>query len=227
MNWIAHARTALIVAALTWVGSTPSAAAILGTYTFTGLTDLPAPASSVDPLVAVSSLTEGAGSAFDVVNNNGSDRLHFVYSASSSTDEAAAVAANQYIEFTVTPLGSIVDFSTITWNGYADTTTTARSFTFFVRSSADSYATTLDSDTRTSVAFAGMYTADLDISSLTNITAPHTFRMYYHDNSNSGGHVYIDNLTINGVAALVPEPASLALVALGGLLCVRRRTSSR
>lgn len=39
----------------------------------------------------------------------------------------------------------------------------------------------------------------------------------------TGNHTGIDNLSINGTAAPIPEPGSLALLGLGGLLIARRR----
>ena len=43
------------------------------------------------------------------------------------------------------------------------------------------------------------------------------------DPDETGNHTGIDNLSINGTATLVPEPGSLALLALGGLIIARRR----
>ena len=208
------------VAVIAMVGTTVASASVIGTYNFFGLVDLPAPATSVAPGVTVSNLIEGFGSRFTVVNtpttNTPGDVMRFQYYDRNYVSEAQAIAGEVYIQFTVTP-SSAIDFETISWTGSADTTSASRHITFFVRSSADNYASTLDSKTYASL--HPQYPASLDISYLGGVTSATTFRMYYYDDSNSGGLVFVDDLTINGV----PEPATMGLLAMGGLALIRRR----
>ena len=54
-----------------------------------------------------------------------------------------------------------------------------------------------------------------------------TFRLSLTDDngSSSRGH-YVDNLVLSGDVTLIPEPASLALLGLGGLCMLSRRRSA-
>ncbi|MGB2351812.1 MAG: PEP-CTERM sorting domain-containing protein [Akkermansiaceae bacterium] len=50
------------------------------------------------------------------------------------------------------------------------------------------------------------------------------FRIYLSDTTNSNGYIHrIDNVTLNGTVAVVPEPSSTALLGLGGLAVLLRR----
>lgn len=215
----------LLMAVTLMFGSATASAAILGTYDFTGLTDLPAPASNVLAGVSLSNLTEGPGSIVNVVNTPTSrtegDVMAFVYSATAHTTEAAAVANNQYVAFTVSPdAGYSVIYDKLVWDASASTTTTTRSITWFVRSSVDNYATTLDSITHTAIFVP--YSTSLNISALGEVAGNVTLRMYWHDNNNSGGVVYTDNIQPTGTV-VIPEPATMSLLGLGAVALLRRK----
>ena len=53
------------------------------------------------------------------------------------------------------------------------------------------------------------------------------FRIYLADTTNNNAYIHrIDNVTLNGVVAAVPEPSSTALLGLGGLALMLRRKRS-
>jgi hypothetical protein len=186
-------------------------AAVLALYDFNGYTDLPITATT--NIVSASTLTEGAGSTFNVATNNGQDAMRFVFNSASNTSQAAAVTANAYIEFTINPSSGFT-LSNITWTEWSDFASTIRNFTFFVRTNADGYATTLSTITQQAVLYANRVNLSLDISSLGTVSSPLTTRLYYYDDSPSGGQSFIDDLAINGTAA-VPEPSTYVSLTLG------------
>ncbi len=155
------------------------------------------------------------------------------------SDEATAVTANDYYEFAITPnSGFKLDLTSFTLKY----TTTANAIpaspqagTVFVRSSLDGYTTTLgsytDNNVDTNPANSPFGTPDLniDLSSISayqNVAGPVSFRVYFYELSGAGASVIhrLEDVTINGSAALIPEPASMALLALsGGMLLLNRK----
>lgn len=134
------------------------------------------------------------------------------------TNEATTVAADDYLEFTVTPnVGYTFDLTSITFDRAVSTSSNLTG-PFFVRSSLN-YATTIG-------AFASSVSTDYTRSTITlssaylNLATATTFRIYLYDtgaNANSATNVLrLDNVTLNGTLAAVPEPAAALL---GGLDC--------
>ena len=59
------------------------------------------------------------------------------------------------------------------------------------------------------------------ISAIQDITQLTTLRIWAIGGSNDNKIWYLDNVTLNGV--VIPEPATMSLLALGGLAMIRRR----
>lgn len=137
------------------------------------------------------------------------------YAQIDGTSEAAAVAAGDYVAFTVTPaLGYDLDLTSLTYACIGG----APSFgpiTFFVRSSVDGYVATLDTVTRTNQ-FPTGNTVDLSGASFQNLTAATTFRVYLYDggNNSTDDAGRVDDFVLNGTVLVVPEPSALFLLAV-------------
>ena len=148
--------------------------------------------------------------------------------ATARTEEQAAVTANDYYGFTITPdVGAPLTLTSLSFDLTRSGTFSGR---VFVRSSLDGYT-------------ANLYTNDLPASSntlapitpitlgaaFTDVSQPVTFRIYFADDSstrvdtdtNSGIVYRLDNVSLQGV----PEPGSTLLLVLGaaGFLTRRKR----
>jgi hypothetical protein len=150
-----------------------------------------------------------------------------------------AQTANKYFQFSLTvPGGSDVDLTSLTFDVARGGGATPRGF--FIRSSLDNFASTvavtgspaftanttnpIGNDITTARPTYTAATADLsafqNIQDLAGDTV--TFRVYTYAPA-AGNSIDFDNITINGDASNVPEPASLATLGLGGLALIRRR----
>ena len=191
--------------------------------TFTGGIGLQGSVPDTGAITATS--TTGVGTTTNsrhlVVRVGGTD-------ATARTEEQAAVTANDYYGFTITPdVGAPLTLTSLSFDLTRSGTFSGR---VFVRSSLDGYT-------------ANLYTNDLPASSntlapitpialgaaFTDVSEPVTFRIYFADDSstrvdtdtNSGIVYRMDNVSLQGV----PEPGSTLLLVLGaaGFLTRRKR----
>ena len=139
---------------------------------------------------------------------------------------ADAIANDTYWTFTVTnTTGGDLDLGTLTFNYWA--TSGFGTFTTYVMSDVDGFTDgdeigsgSIDAPAVNSAALQELQT--IDISSLGTLadTDSIEFRLYIVDASTANNRIHrIDDVTVNEV----PEPGSLALLAIGGLCMVRRR----
>lgn len=110
------------------------------------------------------------------------------------------------------------------------------SFEVHLRSSLDNYAQDIDVATLMGNGSVdtvnGTGSFDLSGASFQNLTGSITFRLFLVSNigSRNDGSEYIrvtPNVVLNGATSAIPEPATLALMGLGGVLMLRRRAASR
>jgi len=162
-----------------------------------------------------------------------------------AADPNASVTGNKYFEFSILANAlTDVDLSNLTLNVARGGGGTPRGF--FIRTSADNFASTLavtgtpaltanatasfGSDVNTARPAYTAVTADLSGASFQNIqnlpSSTLTFHVYTYSPA-AGSSVDFDDITINGTAAAVPEPATagVALVGMVGLLARRRRSA--
>lgn len=193
--------------------------------TFTGGVGLQGTLTPAGPITATS--TTGVGTTTNtqhlVVRVGGTD-------ATSRTEEAAAVTANDYYGFTITPdAGASLSLTTLSYDFSRSGTYSGR---IFVRSSLDGFTSTIHTnDLPTSTNTLGAATPINLTAGFANLTEAVTFRFYFADNSASltdvdtnAGTVYrLDNFILEG--SVVPEPGSTLLLGLGaaGFLIRRRR----
>jgi len=151
------------------------------------------------------------------------------YAQIDGTSEAAAVAMDDYVAFTVTPhAGYELDLTNMTYASNAGTSLFGP-VTFFVRSSVDGYAVTLGSVTRTSQFFSGS-TVDLSGAWFQNLTTATTFHIYLYDGGkdSTADAGRVDALALHGTVLVVPEPSALLLLAgMGAAAGLARRTRRR
>ena len=177
-------------------------------------------------------------SSADLGYSNGEDNAFARSQVLVGTDEAAAIANAEYFSFTVSAnTGFELDLTSLTYtsihnatNNNGDTPNESATMNFFVRSSVDSYATTVGSvfsqawntnDSRT-ITLSGN-------SAFQDLTGDVTFRLYVYESvelSTDQGARW-DNVVLNGDVVAVPEPSSFALLAgcfgLTSVMLRRRR----
>lgn len=154
--------------------------------------------------------------------------------------EAAAVSSGKYWQFTITPnAGYKVSFSSLAFDARADiephspTPLNGETATYFVRSSLDSYASTIASGTISGSRVSGNLPwspVSLGLDALAEASSAVTFRVgfYYSDlGTLSGTSVRADNMVLNGNVTLIPEPALAAVFAAGVSLVLLLRRQQR
>jgi hypothetical protein len=192
-------------------------------------TETTEPSTFNDPSVTASTLTFGAGVTAASNGNRFGGSNWFDTGDTNPTTLAESVAGNDYIQFTITPTaGSTYDVTNLQF--IWDRSSTGPSGVT-LRSSIDGYA----SDLATATGLVSTTTAytTLNISGLTALSTATTFRLYGYGASAATGTGGFDtnsgtqtqaNVGVNSNFANLPEPASLAVLGLGGLAVLRRRS---
>ena len=232
---------AFLVAAC--VAMSQSQAATLAQYDFN--TDLNA--STADSNITAGAVTSGAG--ISGAGNSGrsgvTDSLFALASATStaSLSVGTAIANDDYFSLTIgADSGYYMDLDSITLDyGYTNNGApfgvkelkayVFSSFTGFVDASdilGDKViSTTVDNNSLQYPGGSPSLTVDLSAYNYVWSGGEIEFRIYLADTTNNGAYIHrIDNVTLNGVVAAVPEPSSTALLGLGGLALMLRRKRS-
>jgi PEP-CTERM motif len=177
-------------------------------------------------------LTNGAGitateSTYYTTAGNPAPSLRTA-SATTSNTEALAVSGNDYYTFTLTPVaGFKVNLTTLTFD-YAITGVNMTG-NFSIRSSIDSFASDIGSTATTSSTTFSNASISLSAAQYQNLTSAVTFRIYIFDDKPGPEETdLLDNVTLNGTVAAVPEPSTWAMMGLGvGLLGAAQRFRRR
>lgn len=142
-----------------------------------------------------------------------------------NTSLTTAVAQGKFFEFSVTGSGALLDLTSIEFDAGRGGASEARGWG--LASSLDNFATILGTDATIDTVRPNFthYTVQLDPNVFTDIAGV-TFRMYVFSPGN-GSTVEFDNITVNGIAHAIPEPASamLGLLGVAGLALRRRRAA--
>jgi hypothetical protein len=208
----------------------PGQAAIISDYPFTA--DSFASADT-EPITTSLHLGLGAGITATVANGSVLRIAHSQFGTSNSL--AAALAADDYFGFTVQiPNTHWLDLVSLAFDVQQNNPQAANVTDVWVFGDQEAFAAGNEllwiRKGQTVPLGAGWTNHSIDLSleslyqDLTNENVQ--FRFYISVNNSSGSrYVEFDNIVLNGSLTLIPEPATLGLMALGGagLLLLRRR----
>jgi PEP-CTERM motif len=163
--------------------------------------------------------------------NGSPDGALFTGSSANQTTEAAAVTNNDYLSFTLTPVGLSYNFTQLQFK-VAGVSGAATGVTypegFFVRTNQTGntdISTGTISTTRTADGAFQLVTVNLSsVASLQNVATATEFRIYFYnpDGLNISTGDRVDKILLEGVA--VPEPSTWAMLIAGaGLLGATQR----
>lgn len=191
------------------------ASASLISYTFA--------ADSFAPTTVAANVTatpvNDTGSSASLTTGPGLPDALFLSQRILSTTPAAAVANNQFFQFTVTPdTGFALDLTSLTFDGARGGDSTPRGFV--LRSSLDGFSADIATGTFPTVAMTlTNFSIDLSGAVFQGISTDTIFRFYGFAPQAGGSGVigsWYDNLTLNGQVTAVPEP-SAAVISLAGI----------
>ena len=202
---------------------------VLASYPFTGSSRA---STDANANTSASNLVDGAGitTAIDATRGNPAPGLTASSDQIDGSTNAAAVTANDYVSFTLTPLsGATFSLTSLTLdasNYTNDGTFSAESF--FLRSSVNGFSANVGLTQSITAASMGAITGfsfTLTGAAFQNLTAPIEFRLFFQDGVNDPDRgTMFDNITLNGttVAGAIPEPATWMLMGVGLLLGTQR-----
>ncbi|MDG1357920.1 MAG: PEP-CTERM sorting domain-containing protein [Akkermansiaceae bacterium] len=231
------------IASLIAVSLSSAHAAVIAQYDFN--TDLDA--STADANITAGAVTIGAGiSGSGKSGRSGISNSFYARASATSTTSigvGTSIAADDYFSVTIgADSGYYIDLESITLDyGYTRNGILLgdRDFKAYVFSSFTGF---VDADdilgsevmtttvTNNSVQYPGgspSLTVDLSAYSYVWSESEIEFRIYLADTTSNSEYIHrVDNVTLNGTVAVVPEPSSTALLGLGGLSLMLRRKRS-
>jgi hypothetical protein len=181
---------------------------------------------------SASVIADGSGlvSTVDATRGNPSPSISIASDQTDGTSNATAVAANDYVSFTLTPLsGATFSLTSLALDAANwSTTSTFPSESYFLRSSLDSFGANVGTTQSIASGSNGAITPnsfDLTGAAFQNLSAPIEFRLYVQDSTtNAGRGILFDNIILNGTTtgAAIPEPATWLLMGVGLLVGAQR-----
>lgn len=195
---------ALLLAFLMAALGSPASAAVIVGYDFNAPSDTP---TTVAPDVSAYSLTLGSGTTSPTPFGSGGRLAQSMNSGSQDLNDYFSIAfqPNAGYILDLTALG--FDFRKTHDNAPAQ---------WALRYSVNGFASNLASGTQT----LSLQNASIPLTD-TGLTGLIEFRIYGWAAAASNRNMLIDNVTVSG--AVLPEPAALALLAIGGLVMPPRR----
>ena len=224
-----HTIKPLIPIAVLSLVSLPSAsAAVLAVYAFNSASPS---ATSSDANVTAGDVTVGPGFTGGF-SSSGNAFARSTGTSGSTVSFANASTANDYFSVTIGPnSGYNMNLDSLTFDyGYSSVVNTGGDLRAYVTTSDDSHAafesffTTTATDGTNTITFPISANVDLTGAEFQSISSDIEFRIYLSDAYNNNDVIHrIDNVTLNGTVAAVPEPSSAALLGLGSLALILRR----
>lgn len=202
-------------------------AVIVAEYNFTG-TSLTSSDSSLDS--TASDLTTVGFTS--VINVSIGDPAPAIFAQADLTDSPGASpnfipapSASDYFSFTVTPIATSLDYTTLTMD-VRTMTNHAADYYFSIQTSLDSFATNIATyHILGSASTLTFQPYSFDLSAFSASAVAQEFRIVIRDGTSSASRgLVFDNITLN----TVPEPTTAALVlgTLGAGMLLRRRRSN-
>ena len=206
-------------AAIFTLCATGAQAATIASYDFAG-----GSRASLDT-EALTTATDWVTTAGDVSSLTGTAYANASVAADSL---AASITGDDYHSFTVEANGNTLNLENLTFNHSFTNGWPSFTFDVYVMTSATGFT---DGDEIATFGFAGdgnhgpiARTVDLSGSEFQGLTSDFETRFYFVDTSTSNQRLHrLDDVKLNAVVAVVPEPSTFALAALGLLGCVLRR----
>jgi hypothetical protein len=205
----------------------PACGGVIVQYSFTGPTwsattlSAGATATAVTGMGTLSSFTIESGLGYST-----SPVLKANPGGTVSNDVSTAFANGNYFYFTITPdAGMELDLVSLTFSAARGGSSTPRRTG--VRTSVTGTTNLLAADVDTLRPTWSDFSVSLSGPQFQNLTGPVTFQIAVATPS-TGSSLEFDDVTVNGEAAPLPEPATLALMGagLGATLAVRRRRAA-
>jgi hypothetical protein len=203
---------------------------VLSQYTFTDVValELNRDATTVAPNVTAGTITDSP-----IVNNRETSVLTRAFDIGYATQPTLAAARsewgegaipeNVYFTFDVAAnAGFELDLSSLDFNIARGGGSTPR--TYDIRTSLDGFATSLTGIVAINTVRPTFTPVSIDLSGaqFQNLTSPLTFQFRFFTPGVSQ-NIDFDDITLNGEVAVIPEPDTLALLALAGGWVFRRR----
>lgn len=227
-----------LCAALYAVSLISSHAAVILQYTFDGLVvtdDAPYAASTVASGMTAGGFTPAAGLGSNGNWNSTSNGIDVTSGATppayaqkpiAFTTQGDSFTGDAYWSISLAPeAGNSISLTSLTFD--LTVFNSGRSPSYYLSSNVDGFSTPIGSVATNQT--SGAVTIDLSGAQFQNLSSGTELRLYlWSENGagSSGSRWLFDNVTVNGSVA-VPEPASLALVALGGVSLALVRRSRR
>jgi hypothetical protein len=170
-----------------------------------------------------SAFTKGPGFTSAVINTGlGNPAPSISIGAGSTPSSEPTITGTGYYEFTLTPMaGFVVNLNNLTFDYAVSGNVTA---SYVVRSSISGFGTDIAPPVSTGSGTFAPATISLTAPQYQNLSTPVTFRIYIWDDKSGSMSDLLDNITLNGDFAAVPEPSTWAMMLAGaGLLGATQR----
>ena len=222
----AFGAAACLVAGL----ATASHAAIIGDYDFTDSSDsFTRESEDAGTWWNTSEVTDNMNGGVSMANKRlddwgrgGEPDLAWQTDNAEVTDSNNLDDSTTYLEFTVTPDPQFVELDLTGISAWVLDEKNS-TFEWGFKSSMDGFTDWLVEADGVQSSYAEV-SADLNGGDFSGISDPVTFRLYAVDGAptNQGGVVRVDDILLEGTFT-IPEPASVALIGLGGAILLSRR----
>jgi len=205
-----------------------SHAAVLADYPFTDGSNATRASQDSDPDSVAGDFTDGPGLTTTALDTGvGNPSPSWRVGQGDTTDSlSGAKSGDDYASITITPAtGKQIDFTQFSLDVAKDGPSADNKASIQVEASTNGFSSSVFVGELTGVGgnTSSFTEGDFTItdSALQGVGGATEFRIYIWDAGATSGGVFIDNAQVQGT--VIPEPASLGLLGLGGLMMLSRR----